>query len=179
MEYKDVLDFWFQELEAKDWFATNAEIDQLIAERFQGLHQKASQCELYAWRETAHGRLAEILVLDQFSRNLYRNHGKAFACDPTALALAQQAVQQGEDKKLNPQERSFLYMPYMHSESLRIHEQGRRLFEQAGLTTNLEFHHKHTEIIKRFGRYPHRNSILGRESSAEEKLFLTQPGSSF
>lgn len=179
MQYKDVLDFWFNELEPKDWFAKNLELDNAIRERFGRLHQSAVQCELYSWRETPEGRLAEIIVLDQFSRNLYRDRAKAFAADALALALAQQAVQLGEDNKLTSEQKSFLYMPYMHSESLIVHEQGRILFERAGLTSNLEFHDKHTAIIERFGRYPHRNSVLGRESSAEEKAFLTQPGSSF
>ncbi|WP_261834639.1 DUF924 family protein [Vibrio ishigakensis] len=179
MQYKDVLDFWFNELEVKDWFAKNLDLDEQIRQRFGKLHQSAVQCELYSWREMPEGRLAEIIVLDQFSRNLYRDSAKAFAADALALALAQQAVQLGEDNNLTSEQKSFLYMPYMHSESLLVHEQGRILFEHAGLTSNLEFHDKHTAIIKRFGRYPHRNSVLGRDSTAEEKDFLTQPGSSF
>ncbi len=179
MQYKDVLEFWFNELEPKDWFAKNLELDEKIRERFSKLHQSASQCELNSWREIPEGRLAEVIVLDQFSRNLYRDSAKAFSTDALALALAQQAVQLGEDDKLTSEQKSFLYMPYMHSESLIVHEQGRVLFERAGLTSNLEFHDKHTAIIKRFGRYPHRNLVLGRESSPEETTFLSQPGSSF
>ncbi|GAM62536.1 hypothetical protein JCM19232_1693 [Vibrio ishigakensis] len=111
MQYKDVLDFWFNELEVKDWFAKNLDLDEQIRQRFGKLHQSAVQCELYSWREMPEGRLAEIIVLDQFSRNLYRDSAKAFAADALALALAQQAVQLGEDNKLTSEQKSFLYMP--------------------------------------------------------------------
>lgn len=136
--------------------------------------------ELYGWRKTAHGRLAEIIVLDQFSRNMYRDQPQSFAADPMALVLAQEAVFLGADKKLKtPQEQAFLYMPYMHSESEIIHEVALDLFSQPGLENNYAFELKHKEIIDRFGRYPHRNDILGRQSTAEELAFLKEPGSSF
>jgi len=128
---------------------------------------------------SAEGRLAEIIVLDQFSRNIYRGTARAFAQDSLALALAQEAISQDLDKQLSPEQRSFLYMPFMHSESKLIHEFALKLFQRLGNQANLEYEIKHKIIIDRFGRYPHRNQILGRESTEEELSFLTQPDSSF
>ena len=177
--YQDVLEFWFDELTPKDWFTGGEEIDALIEARFSDLHRSAAQGELFEWRQSAHGRLAEIIVLDQFSRNIGRNSPTAFSADPMALALAQEAVAGGFDHQLNEQQKSFLYMPYMHSESLLVHEQAVELFSQTGLEHNLDFEFKHKVIIERFGRYPHRNEVLGRASTPEEIEFLQQPGSSF
>jgi len=175
----DVLSFWFNELEPKDWFVSSDEVDKTITTRFGTLLDSAAQCELSTWRNSAKGRLAEIIVLDQFSRNVYRNSAKAFSQDPLALALAQEAIALGLDKELNTIECSFLYMPFMHSESASIHQQAVELFNQPGLENNYDFELKHKVIIDRFGRYPHRNEILGRASTTEEIEFLTQPGSSF
>ena len=175
----DVLNFWFYELSANDWFVKNAAVDATIRDRFQRLHEAASHGELYTWRTSAEGRLAEILVLDQFSRNLYRDDARAFSCDITALVLAQEAVAADLDKQLTVQQRAFLYMPYMHSESLHIHQQAVQLFSQKGLTESLDYEIQHKAIIERFGRYPHRNKVLGRKSTRAEREFLNQPGSSF
>ncbi|MEL0066626.1 MAG: DUF924 family protein [Gammaproteobacteria bacterium] len=177
--YTDVIDFWFTELTPQQWFAKSDELDQLCRDRFKTTLDAAALCELSDWRATPLGRLAEIIVLDQFSRNIYRDTPQAFSQDPLALALAQEAVQHGYDKQLNDDQRGFLYMPYMHSESMLIHEQALVLFEQAGQESKYPFEVRHKEIVDRFGRYPHRNAILGRESTAEEVLFLEQPGSSF
>ncbi|WNO08798.1 DUF924 family protein [Teredinibacter sp. KSP-S5-2] len=174
-----VIDFWFSKLTPKHWWKKDTTLDQDIRDRFQLIHNQASACELFSWRHSPHGRLAEVIVLDQFSRNIYRDKAQAFTTDSLALALAQEAVHLGADKALNPAERSFLYMPYMHSESLIIHEQAVELFEKNGEKNNLDFELKHKAIIERFGRYPHRNKILGRQSTAEEIEFLQQPGSSF
>jgi len=178
-DYHTVLDFWFNQLTPAQWFKKDTELDRQITERFSGLLMQASQCELFLWRGEPKGRLAEIIVLDQFSRNIFRDDARAFAQDPMALALAQEAVAQGLDKELSVTERPFLYMPYMHSESLAVHQEAVRLFKQEGLEHNYDFELKHLEIIKQFGRYPHRNCILGRESTEEEKAFLQLPGSSF
>ncbi|MBR9909445.1 MAG: DUF924 domain-containing protein [Gammaproteobacteria bacterium] len=178
MHYK-VIDFWFAEIKPSQRWAKDEAFDRLIANRFGELHRQASDCELYHWRETALGRLAEIIILDQFSRNMYRDTPRAFACDPLALALAQEAVAGGFDSELNPDQKSFLYMPYMHSESRQIHAQAEPLFESLGIESTLKFERKHRAIIERFGRYPHRNRILGRVSSAEEEAFLKLPGSGF
>ena len=179
MNYQDILDFWFDAAHRPQWFAKSDDFDRLIAERFQATHTAACQAELWSWRNTAEGRLAEIIVLDQFSRNLYRNSPRAFAQDALALALAQEAISLKLDQQLSPEQRSFLYMPFMHSESQIIHEFALKLFQRLGNPENLDFEKKHKVIIERFGRYPHRNQILGRQSSAEELEFLTQPNSSF
>lgn len=179
MNYQVILDFWFNEKTQPLWFAKSDEFDQLILKNFKNIHQQAAQAELWQWRDTAEGRLAEIIVLDQFSRNLYRDSPKAFAQDALALALAQEAIHLGLDQKLTEDYRKFLYMPFMHSESKIIHEQALKLFQDLGNPINLDFEIKHKVIIDRFGRYPHRNAILGRESTAEEIKFLTQPNSSF
>lgn len=174
-----VLKFWFEELEPKQWFVADEKFDQLVASRFGDLYQRAGHCELYLWRQTPKGRLAEIIVLDQFSRNIHRDSPLAFACDALALALAQEAIAQQVDKSLTPVENSFLYMPYMHSESLQIHEIATQLFAAPGMENNYDFELKHKRIIERYGRYPHRNEILGRASTPDELEFLSQPGSSF
>ena len=174
-----VLTFWFQELTPKQWWQVDAGLDQEIGERFANLHVQASTCELSDWRDTAEGRLAEIIILDQFSRNIFRNTPKAFAQDPMALCLAQEAVRQHCLTSLPSQQSVFLLMPYMHSESKTIHEQALDLFAKLGKEENLQFEQRHKAIIDRFGRYPHRNDILGRTSTPEEIEFLKQPGSHF
>lgn len=179
MTYEVVLQFWFQEIPPARWWKADPEFDRLISERFSEIHAQANRCELFEWRRTPNGRLAEIIVLDQFSRNIYRNSRLAFASDAIALVLAQEAVSAGADIALGPEEKNFLYMPYMHSESRLVHETAVRLFLANGLQSNYEFELRHKSIIDRFGRYPHRNDILGRRSSAEEIAFLALPGSSF
>ncbi len=175
----EVLKFWFEELTPKDWWVKNTELDQKITERFSLTHLQASLGELFSWRKTAEGRLAEILVLDQFSRNMFRDDPRSFAYDSMALVLAQECVALKIDQKLELTKRKFIYMPYMHSESLIIHDQAIELFAQEGLEENLKFEHAHLTILQKFGRYPHRNKILGRESTKEEIEFLKGPNSSF
>jgi uncharacterized protein (DUF924 family) len=175
----DILAFWFEEITPKLWWSNSDDFDRHVESRFGALHYAAECCELYGWRESAKGRLAEIIVLDQFSRNIYRGYPKAFANDSLALALAQTAVAVNTDHELDSAQRAFLYMPYMHSESPIIHALAVSLFSQPGMDGNLEFELRHKEIIDRFGRYPHRNAILGRTSTAEEIDFLKTPGSSF
>jgi len=177
--HTQVLDFWFKELEPKQWWEKNHQLDLMIQTKFGALHQQAKAGELFEWRETPSGSLAEVIVLDQFSRNIFRDTPESFASDPLALALAQFAISKGFDLELPPTERSFLYLPFMHSESKIIHQQAIKLFDALGNPNNLEFERKHKIIIDRFGRYPHRNSILGRESTDEEIEFLKEPDSSF
>jgi uncharacterized protein (DUF924 family) len=179
MQPQAILHFWFTELTPKQHFAKDAALDEAIRTRFGTTLEAAARCELFAWRATPEGRLAEVLVLDQFSRNVYRDTPRAFAQDALALALAQELVASGQGRSLPLAQRSFAYMPYMHSESALIHEQAVALFSQPGLEDNLRFEHAHKAIIDRFGRYPHRNAILGRRSTAEELAFLSGPGSSF
>jgi uncharacterized protein (DUF924 family) len=177
--HESVLRFWFKEITPAQCWKVDGEFDKLVRNRFSALHAQAIQSELFLWRQSPTGRLAEIIVLDQFSRNMFRGDRVAFAADPLALALAQEAVAAGDDLKLSAEERVFMYMPYMHSESRLIHEVAERLFEANGPRSNYEFELRHKAIIDRFGRYPHRNEILGRESTEEELAFLAQPGSRF
>lgn len=179
MEPDTIVNFWFFETDQKKWFQGDEEFDQEIHKRFRDVHQRAAEGELFRWRTTPEGRLAEILILDQFSRNIYRNSPQAFAQDALALILAQEMVDRKLDERLSLQMRAFAYMPYMHSESLIIHEEARRLFSQPGLEENLRFEIAHENILKKFGRYPHRNKILGRKTTPEEAEFLKTPGSSF
>ena len=160
-----VLDFWFDQLSPKEWFTKSDELDQVIINKFRGLHAEIGAGEKAHWRDQAEGRLAEILVLDQFSRNMFRNTAAAFATDPLALALAQEAVRSGADKSLGEKQLPFLYMPYMHSESALVHQDAIELFSA---TKNLDYEIRHKAIIDRFGRYPHRNASLGRKSTVEE-----------
>jgi uncharacterized protein (DUF924 family) len=177
--HQEILKFWFEELEPKQWWVKDYELDQLIIARFSEIHDRAARCELAGWRKNASGRLAEIIVLDQFSRNMFRGSPFSFAYDNLALALSQEAISAGADQLLSPVERNFIYMPFMHSESLQIHEEAVELFRRNGQQGNFEYELKHKAIIERFGRYPHRNEVLGRASTEAELEFLQQPGSSF
>jgi uncharacterized protein (DUF924 family) len=177
--HKPILQFWFHEILPAQWWKVDPAFDALIRERFSAVHAQAARAELYPWRAESQGRLAEIIVLDQFSRNMFRGTARAFATDVLALALAQEAVAAGADVTLSPEQRAFLYMPYMHSESKAIHVEAERLFRERGLPNNHNFELRHKAIIDRFGRYPHRNAALGRETTVEEAIFLTEQGSSF
>ncbi len=174
-----VLGFWFEQTPPERWWKVDPAFDALIRDRFGGLLRRAAACELHGWRASPRGRLAEVVVLDQFPRNIHRGTPAAFACDPLALGLAQEAVAGGALAALTPVERSFLLLPYMHSESRLIHEIAEALYREHAPPENLDFELRHKAIVDRFGRYPHRNAILGRESTAEEIGFLRQPGSSF
>jgi len=174
-----ILSFWFDEISKESWFRKDPDFDAMIRDRFLEVFLSAAACELASWRQTFLGRLAEIIVLDQFSRNLLRESAEAFAQDSLALALSQEAVSMGVLDALEPARQAFLIIPFMHSESSLIHEQALELFSRPGLEFNLDFEKRHKEIIDRFGRYPHRNALLGRVSTPEELAFLQQPGSSF
>ena len=174
-----VLNFWFREIDPKLWWKKDESFDSLIRERFTEVHQQACNCELFEWRVDPYGRLAEIVILDQFSRNMYRNTPQAFVNDPLALALSQEAIANQADLELSQTERGMMFMPFMHSESLAIHRVAVKLFRKNGILSNYQYELKHKTIIERFGRYPHRNQILGRDSTPEELEFLQQPGSRF
>jgi uncharacterized protein (DUF924 family) len=185
---EQVLEFWFGgesrrgKARAK-WFSKDDKFDGQMRERFGELHAKAARRELEGWRASPEPMLALVLLLDQFSRNLHRGDARAFAQDAHARECARQGLERGDDLGFLPVERQFLYMPFEHSEDLADQdfavEKMRALeaFEQTrGLTRWAE---RHRDIIRRFGRFPHRNAILGRASTAEELEFLKQPGSSF
>lgn len=164
-----IIHFWFNELSPDDWFKKSEELDMKIKNDFFDTYHQIVAGETECWRDTADGRLAEIIVLDQFARNMFRGTAKAFEADPLALILAQEAIRIGANKKIDQDKEPFLYMPFMHSESKKIHKKAIKLFERF---SNYEYEVKHKEIIDRFGRYPHRNEILGRDSTPEEIEFL-------
>ncbi|SFT53913.1 DUF924 family protein [Halomonas saccharevitans] len=174
-----VIDFWFGELKPAQWFRKDARLDAEIARRFEALLTAAGRGELWQWRASARGCLAEVIVLDQFPRHIHRGSPLAFAWDPLALVLAQEAVAHQADRLLDVAWRAFLFMPYMHSESLVIHDEALRLFAQPGLEENLRHEQRHRDVLVRFGRYPHRNAALGRDSTPVERAFLDRPGSTF
>lgn len=176
-EPQAVLDYWFQELKPAQWYEKSPALDQQMIERFGDLHAMALAGELFNWRATPEGRVAELIVLDQFSRNMFRDTPESFAYDGIALVLAQEAVRAGALEHLGEFQKNLILMPYMHSESRLVHEEAIKLRKRYGL--DLHWEQKHKEIIDRFGRYPHRNEILGRVSTAEEIEFLKQSGSSF
>lgn len=189
VDYGDVLDFWFNELEPKNWFQKSDEVDEAIRTRFEHLIEPVHAGKYSHWLEVPEGRLAAILVLDQFPRNLYRREPRSFAYDERARELVQAGLQDNVDLKLGDQQRVFFYLPLEHSEDMEDQDLSLAKFSQLVLDVlpdqkelfrrYLDYAWRHYEIVKRFGRYPHRNDILGRESSSKEKKFLTQPGSSF
>jgi uncharacterized protein (DUF924 family) len=174
----DVIQFWFG-LKQDDWFVGSPALDAQIRDRFGATHAAVASGETFGWRATAEGRLAEILVLDQFSRNIFRGSGKAFTFDGIALVLSQEAVSRGVDQELEGPRKTFLYMPYMHSESPVVHEEAMRLFTALGDENVLKYERAHFEVIKRFGRYPRRNGPLGRESTAEELEYIAKNAGPF
>ena len=198
-----VFDYWFNGLNdqtridpespaVKRWFSGEDATDREIRERFEEDHLQAARGEYKAWEDTPRGRLALVILLDQFPRNLYRNSPKAFAIDPMALDLCSRSMEDGFDEPLELIERTFLYMPLMHAESVEMQEKCKQQFSLlvelakersptnvGHFTYSHEFAVKHAVIIERFGRFPHRNSILGRSSTPEEIEFLKGPDSSF
>ncbi len=188
---REVLDSWFGAPDSADynqaraqWFQSSDTLDAKLRSRFLALHQDAAAGKCDAWAATPLGACALIIVLDQFSRNLYRNQPQAFAQDAHALEIARTLIKQNKDRHLPTfYHRWFVYLPFEHDESMQSQDESLHLFtalkEEAGLTAPLEWAIKHAEVIKRFGRYPHRNKILGRPSSAAEEAFLQEPGSSF
>lgn len=170
---EDVMHFWFVEHGEDDWYAGSEAFDEVLKRRFSALHADVAAGGKADWRQSPEGRLAEVLVLDQFSRQIYRGRPEAFATDAMALDLARAAVAAGDDLKLEPRRRTFLYMPYMHSESLKVHdEEAIPIFRALGDEKTLEFELAHRDCIARFGRYPKRNEALGRISTPEEIEYI-------
>ena len=179
MRAEDVLHFWFVENGPKQWWQKSKAFDDLVYRRFRVFYDAAAAGELYSWRRSDRGRLAEIILLDQFARNMFRDTPQAFAADAMALVLSQEAVALGIGENWSADWLQFLYMPYMHSESLVVHTEAVKLFSAAGLENSLDFEYRHKRIIEQFDRYPHRNAIMGRRSTQAEIEFLKQPGSGF
>ena len=175
----EVLAFWFEELTPDDWFGGGDEVDDRVRERFLGLHEALRDEVPESWRATARGMLAAVIALDQFPRNMYRGDPRAFAADPAALALATEALDRGLDQEMSIEERKFLYLPFEHSEDPAVQARSVELFASLQNEETLGYALRHKEIIDRFGRFPHRNEILGRKSTPKEIEFLTEPDSSF
>ncbi len=176
---EEVLRFWFDDLSPDDWFESGEGVDNLIRERFQELHEALREQVPETWRSSARGCLAAVIVLDQFPRNMYRGTSRAFAADGAALSLAKEALVRGFDRELSTDERKFLYMPFEHSENPAEQARSMELFGTLENELDLDYARRHKEIIDRFGRFPHRNAVLGRISSPEEIEFIKEPGSSF
>jgi uncharacterized protein (DUF924 family)/uncharacterized protein YciI len=197
-DFREVLAFWFGELDAEGqadaahrqrWFRKDPAFDRTVGETFGELHAAVARGERNHWLATARGRLALILVLDQFSRNMFRDTPPSFAQDARAQALTLEGIALGQDRSLALAERSFFYMPLMHAEDAEIQDRGVAAFAgwrdelsgpaRAVAEDMLGYAVRHRDLIRRFGRFPHRNQILGRDSTAEEEAFLKEPGSSF
>ena len=188
---QQVLDFWFgapgsaeSGQARKEWFVKDPAFDRRIDERFGATIERALRGELDGWAATPDGALARIVVLDQFTRNCFRGAGRAFAGDPQALAAASALVGTRQDESLAPLQRAFAYLPFEHAESLAMQDEAVRLFtrlvaDAPELKTMLDYAHKHRAVIERFGRFPHRNAALGRQSTAEELAFIATPGTGF
>ena len=175
----DVLAFWFDECAPEQWFRKDDTFDALLRDRFGALHAEAAGGGLAAWEESADGRLALLLLLDQMSRNIHRDYPRAFAQDDRARAVARRAIAAG-DHVFAPRDRAlFLYLPFEHSEEAADQLLSVTLFRALGDADLLDYADRHRVIVDRFGRFPHRNAILGRASTPDELAFLEQPNSSF
>jgi uncharacterized protein (DUF924 family) len=179
MEPGEILHFWFGQLGPARWFKPDPALDEEIARRFGAVYDELRRGVADDWRISAQGILAAIIVLDQFSRNMFRGTPRAFATDSAALCLATMAIDTQLDRSLSTSERQFLYMPFQHAEDRAIQTRSVQLFETLGDADVLDYARRHRSVVERFGRFPHRNAILGRASTAEEIEFLKQPGSSF
>jgi uncharacterized protein (DUF924 family) len=167
-----LLSFWFEEGGAGAWFKQSDDFDRLCRQRFLPTLERAALGECWHWRSSPAGRSAEIILLDQLSRNIFRDTARSFAQDGIALVLAQEAVASGDHRAMTPDQRYFTYMPFMHSESLAVHDEALKLFEALGHKEALRYEIAHRSVIERFGRYPSRNAILGRQSTAGELAYL-------
>lgn len=195
---QDILKFWFGNLESdqpageeisKRWWKKDPDFDKEIESRFKDDILKAASGEYQEWESTAEGRLALIILLDQFTRNVFRNTPQAWAYDEIALKHCLTAIEQGQDRELHTTYASFLYMPLMHAENMQAQDESLKQFQalsercgeafKKGIEGSLSSAKHHYSIVERFGRYPHRNAVIGRESTAEELEFLTQKNSSF
>lgn len=174
INYKDVLDFWFDPENVPLQFSEDPEFDEKIRQRFLKTWEKASEGLLVDWRKTIRGRLAEIIVLDQFSRNLWRNDIRTYTQDKMAIALAQEVINHPDYDKLKKEEKPFILLPFMHSESLELHDWARKHFEELGDEKTLHFENLHREVLEKFGRYPYQNKDLGRKSTPEELKALEE-----
>lgn len=176
---EEVCAFWLEECGYEQWFRGSAALDQEITTRFRETHLALAGGVPEAWRTSAQSRLAAIIVLDQFPRNIYRATPLAFATDGLALQEAKLAIEAGADKQIAADHRCFFYLPFEHSEEIAEQDRSVALFSELGDSNYLDYAIRHREVIERFGRFPHRNRLIGRESSAGELEYLAQPGAGF
>lgn len=184
MDYNKILEFWFEELKYNDWFKKDKVLDEEISNRFGDIYFKITSGQYQEWKENSKSLLAMILVLDQFSRNMFRDSEKMYSFDLMALNLAKLAIEKGFDLELSLPERSFIYMPFMHSENIEDQKTCVKLFqimlrEDKKYEMMFKFAKRHMKVIEEFGRFPHRNEILERKSTPNEIEFLEEPNSSF
>jgi uncharacterized protein (DUF924 family) len=170
-----LISFWFSDPVRARWFNSTPEFDAMLRAKYLDLWESARAGALSDWESTPDGALALVIVLDQFPLNMFRGDPRSFATEAASRAVAGRAIARGFDQALTPEQQSFLYMPYMHSEDLSDQDRSVALFEAAGLLRNLEFARHHREIVKRFARFPHRNAVLGRSSTPEEQAWLASP----
>lgn len=173
LQPQDIIQFWFSTPMNQHWFSATSDIDQKIRENFQTHWQEARKGRHDGWKKNAEGCLALIILLDQFPLNMFRGNSESFVSEKQAVAICKHAIKHGFDEQLSKQELSFLYMPLMHSESMSDQNLAVEKYTKAGLESNLRFAKHHRNLIERFGRFPHRNNILGRESRAEELSYLS------
>ncbi len=169
---ESILEFWFSGEAPKHWFDSTRELEQLVVDRFLPVWQAATNGELAAWESTPQGALALVIVLDQFPLNMFRGRPESFSTEAQARQVTLRALEAGYDRELEGAQKAFLYIPLMHSESLADQELSVALYEAAGLTDSLKWAYHHRDLIRRYGRFPHRNAILGRESTPEEIAYL-------
>ena len=172
MEAKDIVDFWFAPESRDFWFRSTDEMDAAIRIRFQEIWRDARDKRLDAWKESAQGCLALVIILDQFPLNMFRNQPESFCTESKAREISGYAMQQGYEQALNTDEKMFLFLPFMHSENIHDQDVSVSLFEKAHMTDNLRWAQHHRDIIRKFGRFPHRNIILGRENTPAEQEYL-------
>lgn len=175
-EAREVLEFWYGELNPEQWWERDDAVDEVIISRFAGLYERLAGEVPGAWLQIPKGRLAAVIVLDQFPRNIFRGSARAFESDAKALRISSDTIAAGDDEVLSQVERSFLYMPFQHCEDCEIQARSVALFQSLGDASQLDFAIKHKQIIDRFNRFPHRNEVLDRDSSPREKEFLGKPG---
>jgi len=175
MPPEELLAFWFDERNTKHWFRSTPEFDREIRNRFERTWQSAISDELAHWETTAEGALALVILLDQFPLNMFRDRPEGYASEAQSRAVATRAIERNFDIGLDDRARAFVYLPFMHSEDLHDQDRAVALFEIAGPESNLKWARHHREIIRRFGRFPHRNAVLGRESTAAEEAWLASP----
>ena len=170
--YKDIIDFWFDENTKPLWFNSSPVFDAELKEKFEETYIAACDGKLSSWENNAEGLLALVILFDQFSLNMYRGDEKSFATEKRSREISLKAIEKGLDKTLTNEQKAFMYMPFMHSETLTDQDKAITLFEEAGLKENAKYAHHHRDIVQRFGRFPHRNSILNRENTDAEKNYL-------